>query len=376
MAKGKGKGKGKKSKALAIDPRIKALRKEVGYIWQAAAGLAAIGGLLQIIGVASNAWLIVAPFTLRYQGPLLTGFRQMTQEYGQTNYGLYLTYFNQVYTIPWYQRVSTVCGGYSDLAAAAITSQAVQLWDSTCSTNCVGHFQTRCNAYKQLATLGYVACAGLIGGACLNIVGAAWLFVFGKSKQFLQFGWASSGLIGAAAAGYWLFSANLMWSQLGALAFWPSYSFGSGPWVAFSGCALSLIAGLMILVAAAVDSRREWKIVSPGLVSGKIMRNCRNKKKSWIKKWARYSCRLASQGALLQAFRELRLPVPCISLWEEACPRGRLPRREWAAAVLFRQAWAAVTSRLLDAVVGSDAHDKKLGRRRIYRRCGGWIQLI
>lgn len=138
------------------------------------------------MGAASAEWLVLDAYTIRYQGSLLKP-KPKTQVYQNAYLGLYLTYFNGGTSIvPWYQKVSSVCGGYAELVDAAVTAGTINLYDSACSTNCVGHFKTRCSVYKQLATIGYLGLAGYIGGACLTILGAAWLFIFGKSKQFLQ----------------------------------------------------------------------------------------------------------------------------------------------------------------------------------------------
>lgn len=140
-----------------------------------------------MIAAATASWVIFYKWTVYYQLTLFGSGRQRQQNYGKSWFGLYLIHFNGgTKILPWYARVSTVCADTQEMVNLSATNAIIPIWNNVCGVNCLGHFKTRCSAYKQTALISYVVMAGLVGGSCLSMVACAWLFTFGKSRQFLQ----------------------------------------------------------------------------------------------------------------------------------------------------------------------------------------------
>lgn len=199
---------------------------------------------------------------MNYALTRFTASQAKTQTYGKSWFGLYLVHFNGgTDVMPWFYRVSSICGASADLLAAQATQPIVSLWNNVCGVNCVGHFKTRCAAYKQVATIGYVTLAALIGGSCLAITASAWVFVFGKSRQFHRFSWFFAGAIALVLVSILFYSWIVFTNALSTLSWWPPWNTGPSLWTAVAGATLEICAAATVYGATVYERSQARKAV-------------------------------------------------------------------------------------------------------------------
>ncbi|EZG55159.1 putative transmembrane protein [Gregarina niphandrodes] len=255
----------KKSK---VDPRLTALHKTIGWVWKVASGVACLGCLLTVIGASTTSWLTVAPYTVRFiQNFAMVTDTAQVKNYLTTYMGLFMVYFNEGVVIePWYQRVSTVCGGYTLLAKAAATNGLISLWDNSCNTDCLAHYKMRCSYYKSLSSIGFALLALLLVILAASITSLSWLYIFGKSPQFLQLSWLGGGILTIAGAVGFIVIGRMAHSALNLQSVYPALNMGYSFYLTVAGGSLLVLAGLLIAYAAYQDRQEEKRLKEEAII--------------------------------------------------------------------------------------------------------------
>ena len=231
-------------------------------------GMTNLANLLALIAVCLAATAVLLPFWLQFpaQPTLSWSYRNvgLIQVSGQfTN--MQLTWADQ----SWSDVAGSVCsvanaegGTMSSSLTSKATSAVLNIAGASCGAACQVNFFTRCQKYKLMTILGYLAAFTLLGGACVCALAAAMPYVAkesGKDKVTISYVMILGSVIAAIGPAVWVVVWMSAMTAIRATSWYPDYSFGVSFYVgacAVGMCIFSTFPQFAKVVRARADKKK------------------------------------------------------------------------------------------------------------------------